>query len=128
MLAGLCFMLPAFLILMCLTLLYSTYGSVGLVRDAFYGIGPVVLAIFIVAVWRLGKASLKSKSQIAIAFASAAIVAFTPVGIATALLIAGCTGMALYYSRVWGLVAGACVLSGGSWLRFCGRCVSSCVD
>ncbi|HET7159432.1 MAG TPA: chromate efflux transporter, partial [Burkholderiales bacterium] len=110
-LAGLCFMLPAFLILMCLTLLYSKYGSVGLVRDAFYGIGPVVLAIFIVAVWRLGKASLKSRSQIAIALASAAIVALTPIGIATALLLAGCVGVALFHSRVWGVVAGACVLA-----------------
>lgn len=111
-LAGLCFMLPAFLILMSLTLLYSAYGSVGLVRDAFYGIGPVVLAIFIVAVWRLGKANLKSKSQIAIALASAALVAYTPIGIATALLLAGCVGAALYHSRVWGLAAGACVLAG----------------
>ena len=113
-LAGLCFMLPAFLILMSLTLLYSTYGSVGLVRDAFYGIGPVVLAIFIVAVWRLGKASLKGKSQIAVALASAALVAYTPIGIATALLLAGCVGIALYHSRVWGLAAGDDVLAPGS--------------
>jgi chromate transporter len=104
-------MLPAFLILMSLTLLYSMYGTLGLVRDAFYGIGPVVLAIFIVAVWRLGKASLKSGSQIAIALASAATVAFAPIGIATALLLAACAGVALFHSRVWGLVACAFVLT-----------------
>lgn len=113
-LAGLCFMLPAFVILMSLTLLYSAYGSVGLVRDAFYGIGPVVLAIFIVAVWRLGKGSFKSASQISIALASAATVAFAPVGIATALLLAACAGVALYHSRVWGLGACACVLVGAA--------------
>jgi chromate transporter len=110
-LAGLCFMLPAFLILMSLTLLYSAYGTVGLVRDAFYGIGPVVLGIFVVAVWRLGKAGLKSMPQIAIAFASAGIVAFSPVGIATALLLAGCAGVALYHSRIWGLAAAAAILA-----------------
>src|SRR3712207_6242370 len=35
--AGLAFMLPAFLILSVLTWLYATFGSVGVVRDAFYG-------------------------------------------------------------------------------------------
>jgi chromate transporter len=110
-LAGLCFMLPAFLILMSLTLLYSAYGTVGLVRDAFYGIGPVVLGIFIVAVWRLGKAGLKSTSQIAIAFASAALVAFAPIGVATSLLLAGCAGVALYHSRIWGLAVASAVLA-----------------
>src|SRR3954471_1254667 len=40
-LAGVCFMLPAFIILLALTMIYSAYGSVGIVRDAFYGIGPV---------------------------------------------------------------------------------------
>jgi chromate transporter len=110
--AGLCFMLPAFFILMVLTLLYSAYGSVALARDAFYGIGPVVLAIFIVAVWRLGRACLKAPSQIAIALASAALVAFAPIGIATALLLAACAGVALYHSRVWGLGAAALVLIG----------------
>src|SRR5918999_1162414 len=52
--AGFCFELPAFLILLALTLAYAAYGGVGIVRDAFYGIGPVVLAIFAVAVYRLG--------------------------------------------------------------------------
>jgi chromate transporter len=110
-LAGLCFMLPAFLILMSLTLLYSAYGTVGLVRDAFYGIGPVVLGIFVVAVWRLGKAGLKGTWQIAIACTSAALVAFAPVGVATTLLLAGCAGVALYHSRIWGLAVASAVLA-----------------
>ena len=110
-LAGLCFMLPAFLILMSLTLLYSAYGTVGLVRDAFYGIGPVVLGIFVVAVWRIGKTAVRGASQSGIALASAAIVAFAPVGIATTLLLAGCVGVALYHSRIWGLAAASAILA-----------------
>src|SRR5688572_24683295 len=35
-LAGFCFMLPAFFILLGLTLLYSRYGEIGFVRDALY--------------------------------------------------------------------------------------------
>jgi chromate transporter len=109
--AGLCFILPAFLILMSLTWLYNVYGSLGVARDAFYGLGPVVLAIFAVAVWRLGRVGVKSAAQIAIGIVSAAIVAFTPVGLAPVLLLAGCTGVALYHSRKWGLLAAVIVLA-----------------
>lgn len=109
--AGLSFMLPAFLILSALTWLYSTYGSLGPVRDAFYGIGPVVLGIFSVAVWRLGKVALQGRTQVAIAAVSALAVAYAPVGIATVLLLAGCAGVALYQSRRNGALAAAAVLA-----------------
>jgi chromate transporter len=46
LLAGLCFILSAFCIMMTLTLLYSNYSALPYVRGAFYGLGPVVLAIF----------------------------------------------------------------------------------
>jgi chromate transporter len=109
-LAGLCFMLPAFLILMTLTWVYTAYGNLGIARDAFYGLGPVVLAIFAVAVWRLGRAIVQSAMQIAIAVASAASIALVPIGIAPVLLLAGCAGIALYHSRAWGLGTAIAVL------------------
>ena len=67
LLAGLCFILPAFFIMLALTLLYSAYGALPVMRDAFYGLGPVVLGVFIVAVYRLGKAALKGSPQIFLA-------------------------------------------------------------
>jgi len=67
MLAGLCFILPALVIMLALTVIYSTLGALPAARNAFYGLGPVVLGIFLVAVIRLGKAVLKGTSQIAIA-------------------------------------------------------------
>ena len=105
LLAGTCFILPAFFILLALTLLYSAYGALPLMRDAFYGLGPVVLGIFVVAVFRLGKAALKGAEQAAIAAGAAALVAFTPLGIVSALLLAGCAGVTLYHSRSSGLRA-----------------------
>jgi chromate transporter len=110
-LTGLCFMLPAFFILLGLTLLYSAYGSVSFVRDALHGIGAVVLGIFAAAVYRLGKSALKGAAPIAIAVMAAILVAITPVGIATILLLAACAGVALYDSRLYGLVAALVVLS-----------------
>ena len=104
-LAGLCFILPAFLIMLMLTLLYSTFGALPVMRDAFYGLGPVVLGIFVVAVYRLGKTALKGMSQIAIGIAAAVLVAFTPIGIVGTFILAGCIGVTLYHSRARGLRA-----------------------
>ena len=102
--AGLSFMLPAFVILMLLTLAYSAYGTVQLARNAFYGLGPVVLGIFFVAVYRLGKAGVRTRTHVAIAIASAALLTFAPIGIAGVLLLAGCIGVAVFHSRKWGLI------------------------
>jgi chromate transporter len=104
-LAGLCFMLPAFLIMLGLTLLYTTYGTLPFARHAFYGLGPVVLGIFVVAVCRLGKAALQGPGQVVIAIAAFLAVAFTPFGIIPTLLLAGCAGVALYHARARGLRA-----------------------
>ena len=103
--AGLCFILPAFVIMMSLTLLYSTFGALPVMRDAFYGLGPVVLGIFVVAVYRLGKAALKGVSQIAIGIGAALLVAYTPIGIVGTFILTGCAGVTLYHSRAWGLRA-----------------------
>ena len=103
--AGLCFILPAFFIMLTLTLLYSTFGALPVMRDAFYGLGPVVLGIFVVAVYRLGRTALKGMSQIAIGIAAALLVAFTPIGIIGTFILAGCIGVTLYHSRAWGLRA-----------------------
>ena len=105
--AGLSFMLPAFVILMLLTLAYSAYGTVQLARNAFYGLGPVVLGIFFVAVYRLGKAGVRTRTHVAIAIASAALLTFAPIGIAGVLLLAGCIGVAVFHSRKWGRLASA---------------------
>ncbi len=103
--AGLCFILPAFLIMLTLTLLYSTFGALPVMRDAFYGLGPVVLGIFVVAVYRLGRTALNGMSQIAIGIAAAVLVAFTPIGIVGTFILAGCIGVTLYHSRARGLRA-----------------------
>jgi chromate transporter len=105
LIAGVAFMVPAFAIMLGLTILHATYGALPLVRDAFYGLGPVVLGIFVVAVYRLGKTAIKDVTSIAIALTAAVATFLSPVGIAGTLLLAGCAGVALYHSRKTGLVA-----------------------
>src|SRR6267143_1533985 len=44
--AGLCFVLPAFVVMLALTVAYGAFGVHPILRGALYGLGPVVLAIF----------------------------------------------------------------------------------
>jgi chromate transporter len=77
-LAGLSFLLPPFCIMLALTLLYASYGTLPVVRDALYGLGPVVLGIFVVTAFRLGTVALTNLYQLAIGCVAAVMLAFTP--------------------------------------------------
>jgi chromate transporter len=103
--AGVCFILPAFLIMLALAAAYVAFGTLPSMRNAFYGIGPVVVGIFAVAVYRLGRATIRERSQIAIAVAVAVVMFLTPVGLVLPLMAAGCAGIALFHSRRTGLIA-----------------------
>ncbi len=102
LLAGLCFVLPAFFIMLALVLLYTAVGSTPVMRGILYGLGTVVLGIFAVAVYRLGKNAITTRTQIAIAIIAAAATA-SPLGIAMILVLAGGFGILLFGSRKLGL-------------------------
>jgi chromate transporter len=110
--AGLCFVLPAFFIMLALAAAYLAYGALPSMRSAFYGIGPVVLGIFTVAVYRLGKNAIKERVQVLIAVAAAATMAAPHIGLVITLLIAGCAGIAVFDSRRHGAIGLAVVLVG----------------
>lgn len=103
LLAGLCFVLPAFFVMLALTLVYASFGSTPILRGALYGLGPVVLAIFAVAVYRLGRNAITCRAQVLIAIAAAVAIITTPLGIAMVLAIAGALGIFLFHSRRLGL-------------------------
>jgi len=50
-----CLILPAFLLLLALSPLYFDYGSVPEAKAFFRGVGPAVVAVIVVAAWRLSK-------------------------------------------------------------------------
>ena len=114
LLAGLCFVLPAFLIMLALTFAYVTYGELPMLRNALYGLGPVVLAIFVVAVFRLGRNVIGSPLSGVIAVAAAIAVWTDALGIASVHALAGALGILLFHSRRLGLVVLA--LFAGLWL------------
>ena len=105
LLAGLSFVLPAFLIMLGLTLTYSAFGATPVMRGALYGLGPVVMAIFLTATWRLSKAAAATMPQLLIVVAAALAAAFSPLGTAPILLVAGAVGVLLFHSSVKGALA-----------------------
>ena len=109
-LAGLAFMAPAFAIMLALSVVSAAYGALPLMRDAFYGLGPVVLGVFIVAIYRIGRTAIKDAWSAVIALVAAATAAFSLVGVAGILLLAGCAGVALHHSRRQGLYAALAAL------------------
>lgn len=118
LLAGLCFVLPAFIIMLALTLTYAAFGATPLMNGALYGLGPVVMGIFLVAVYRLGRSAAKTIPQLVIAMAAALAAAFSPLGIVPILALAGGIGMLLYYSRTMGAVVLSFLLAFAAMLYF----------
>jgi chromate transporter len=66
-LAGVCFIGPAMLIVLAISWAYVTYGTLPQVGWLFYGIQPVVVAIIAQALWNLGRTILKGFWPLALA-------------------------------------------------------------
>ena len=96
LIGGLCFVAPAFAIMLALTVAYATLGFTPIARGALYGLGPVVIGLFAVALYRLGRSSMTTASEAAIAVAAAASLLWSPLGIVAILVLAGCAGLALF--------------------------------
>src|SRR6478736_9332416 len=71
--AGICFILPAFMIVLAISIAYMIYGKLPAVGALFYGIQPVIVAIVIQATYRLGRTAWK-----AIAFRTLGAIALLP--------------------------------------------------
>src|SRR2546422_6424336 len=89
LLAGCCFLLPSFVVMLTLTLLYTSYGALPGLRGVFRGLNPVVVGIFAVAVYRLSRAAISDVPQGVLALAGALALGLTPLGIVPLLLLAG---------------------------------------
>lgn len=104
LLAGLCFILPAFFIMLSFAMAYGVFAATPLVRSALYGLGPVVLAIFAVATYRLGMSTVDSIPRGIIAATAGVLAAFGLLGVVPILAIAAGAGLAMFYSRKVGVL------------------------
>ncbi len=70
LIAGLLFVLPGFIAIMGLSILYALLGGVGVVGALFFGLKAAVLVIVVQAVMRIGKRALKNGVMLALAVAA----------------------------------------------------------
>ncbi|HEX5756623.1 MAG TPA: chromate transporter, partial [Arenimonas sp.] len=77
--AGGLFVLPGFLAILLLSLLYAGFQDLPLLKALFFGIKAAVLAVVVDAVLRIGRRALKNGAMIAIAVAAFAAIHFADV-------------------------------------------------
>ena len=95
--AGICFILPAMLVVWALAAVYVRFQTIPAVGWLLYGVKPVIIAIVLQALWKLGKAVIK---DIPTAIAGIAVLAafWFNVNEIALLLLAG-LGVTLYKLR-----------------------------
>ena len=72
-LAGICFIMPAAIIVTTLAWLYVQFGSLPQTISILYGIKPVVVAVILQALWGLGRSALKTRFLAVICLVSFAV-------------------------------------------------------
>jgi len=64
--AGVCFIFPAMLIVMACAWAYATFGSLPQVQSVLYGVKPVIIAVVLQALWGLGRTAIKNGFLVAV--------------------------------------------------------------
>jgi len=59
--AGVCFILPAAVIVTVIAWAYVLYGALPQVGDLLYGVKPVIIAVILQALWNLGRSAVKTR-------------------------------------------------------------------
>ena len=90
--AGLLFVLPGFVSILVLSILYAGFGDLTLVEGLFYGLKPAVVAVVVEAVVRIGKRSLKNRTMVALAVSAFVAIFFFQVPFPIIVLTAGVIG------------------------------------
>jgi len=93
--AGAFFVIPSIFILLALSYIYAAYGNVATVAGVPDGFKPVVVAIVVEAVLKIGKRALTSKAHYVIAAAAFVGIFFLHVPFPLIVLTAGLAGLAL---------------------------------
>jgi chromate transporter len=71
--AGLCFILPATLIVTAIAWAYVRYGQLPKAEGLLYGVKPVIIVIIVQALWRLGRAAVKTRLLAVVGLAAVAL-------------------------------------------------------
>src|SRR5215212_3716209 len=97
--AGVFFVIPSILVLLLLSYVYAAHGNTTFVTGMLSGFKPVVVAIVVEAVIKIGGRALKRRAHLLIAAAAFASIYFLRVPFPLIVLLAGLAGFA--GARLW---------------------------
>jgi chromate transporter len=117
LIAGACFIAPATIIVTACAWAYVRYGALPVADALFYGIKPVVIAVIAQAIWRLGRAALRSAGTWSIAIAAAVATALGIHELAVLGAAAATSVVALSRRRVSAIAATGVAAGGGAALN-----------
>jgi len=96
-LIGIVFILPTYLIVLVISILYVAYNGLTIVQALFYGIGPAVIAIIALSAVRLARKTVGKERIMWVIFGVVALITiFLRAEIAILFVIAGIIGLLLY--------------------------------
>jgi chromate transporter len=84
--AGVCFILPAAILVVLLAWAYVKFGSISQVEGLLFGVKPVVIALIVQPMWNLARTAVKSAS---LAVLAVAVVVFAALGYPVLVLLLG---------------------------------------
>jgi chromate transporter len=99
LMAGILFILPGFVTIMGLSILYAGFQEVTLVQALFYGLKPAVMAVVVEAVVRIGRRALKNQVMVGLAAVAFVAIFFFDVPFPLIILSAGVIGFG--GGRLW---------------------------
>ena len=91
--AGICFILPAMLMVMVFAWAYARFGSLPEIQSGLYGVKPVIIAVILQALWGLSRAAVKN-AFLAVVGLAATIAALAGLNVLVVLLAAGLVAIA----------------------------------
>jgi len=92
LMAGILFVLPGFVSILTLSIIYASFENSIFVQAVFFGLKPAVMAIVLEAVLRIGKRVLKNSTMISISVASFVAIFFFNVPFPALIVAAGFIG------------------------------------
>ncbi|MDA0989388.1 MAG: chromate efflux transporter [Verrucomicrobia bacterium] len=93
LMAGTLFVLPGFVSILVLSVLYAGYKSIHIVDAFFYGLAPAVMAIVVDAVLRIGRRALKNGVMVLLAALAFVAIFFMKVPFPVIVVVAGAVGL-----------------------------------
>jgi chromate transporter len=94
--AGVCFILPAFVIVLTLSWAYFRFQGIPQIQDLFLGVTPVVMAIIFGFCWKLAKRAITDVKGVAIAIVVLLATWLLQVNVLLQFLLAGIVGVIIY--------------------------------